>query len=35
MFAQETTRQNAHTTLPVSEHQVAVLCEGKHWNVMG
>jgi hypothetical protein len=33
MFAQETTRQNAHTTSSISEHQVAVICEGKHWNV--
>jgi hypothetical protein len=32
IFAQETTRQNAHTPSPLSEHQVAVICEGKHWN---
>jgi hypothetical protein len=27
--------QNAHTTSSIAEHQVAVICEGKHWNVMG
>jgi hypothetical protein len=34
-IAQETNRQNTHTTSPISEHQVPVICEGKHWNVMG